>query len=473
MEKKKMIKLIAAVVAIIAGIAIGLAPIPNEELLTRESMIYMGIFVWMMVWLIIGLMPEFICTFLAMILFVVFNVNTFNEVFAPFGQSTFWTIAGAFALAAGVSRSGLLKRVAYKVMQIFPPTFRGQVTALMTTGLCISPLIPSLAAKVAILSPLATQISGQMGYEAGSKGAKGLFNSMYVSSGLFGNAFFSGGAFTFFVFAFLSEAEIAQFNWFGWLISTFVWLIVLVILSFVFIDRFYKPKNVSTFDKAFIKEKSAELGPLSFREKLSAVVLAGALILWMAEPWTGIGSAAVAVGAMVALVGVGILSKSEFRTNIAWESAFFIGAILSIAAMLSKLGVAAWLAVILGPIFAPLLSSAWIFIPCLCIITYALRFVIMSQTALGAILFAIFGALAPEAGISAWVLCFTFYMSTQVWNTSFNNTAMVAALGAQGSQGTNLIQWKDTVSFNYAYMAINAIACTASIPLWMLLGYIV
>jgi DASS family divalent anion:Na+ symporter len=467
--KNNKTKLIAMIIGLIIGIAVAVAPIPDAELLTRASMTYMGIFITMMVWLVVGLVPEVICTFLAMTAFVVFKVESFNVVFAPLGQSTFWTIAGAFGMAAGVAKSGFLKRVAYKVMYVFPATFRGQVTALMAAGLTISPLIPSLAAKVAIVSPLATEISTQMGYEKGSKGAKGLFSAMYVSGALFGNGFYSGGAFTFFIFAFLTEQEIAKYDWFGWLKSTFVWLILLIVLSYLFINKAYKPDVESTFDREYIKQKSDELGPMTLHEKLSGLIVGAALVMWMLEKVTGVSAAAVAVGAMSAMVAVGILTKLEFRTRTAWESAFFIGTILSIAGMLSKTGVNVWLSKVLAPVLSPMLSSAWIFIPTLCIITYILRYFIMSQTALGAILFAIFGTLAPAAGISAWVVCFAFYMSTQAWNTSFNNTAMVAALGGQGS---DLIEYKDMRGFCYAYMVINIIACTASIPLWMALGYI-
>lgn len=462
------VKNIVAILAVVAGIWISQMAAPHPKM-GPASMVYIGIFVWMLVWMVLDIIPEVITALMAMCLFVIFNAGKFNDVFAPLGQETFWLIAGAFGIAAGVAKSGLLTRITYAVMKLFPGHYKGQITAIMTSGLVISPLIPSLAAKTAILMPLAASISKSLSFVKGSKGAIGLWGAAYFAAGLFGNAFFSGGAFTFFTFSFLKPEEIAKYDWFGWLGAVSIWALVLIIGSYLYMITVYKPTDYTPVTKEEAIARSKALGSMSFHEKASGVILAFALIGWMIGGKIHLNSAAVGVGALLLLVATGVLTKVEFRTKVAWETAFFIGAILSIAGLLTKLNVHLWLSAVLGPIISPLVGNPFIFLPLLCIITYVLRYVVVSQMATATILFAVFGSIAPLAGLSLWVVMFTIFMSTQVWNLTFHNTCYVAAVGAMGSE---LADFKDAVKMSYAYMVINLVGIILSIPLWKILGFI-
>ncbi len=72
-------------------------------------------------------------------------------------------------IGAAVTKSGLLARVALWIMRVCPPTFNGQVLALLGSGVIIGPFIPSTIAKVSIVGAMATDIGEKLGFEDRSK----------------------------------------------------------------------------------------------------------------------------------------------------------------------------------------------------------------------------------------------------------------------------------------------------------------
>ena len=149
-----------------------------------------------------------------------------------------------------------------------------------------------------------------------------------------------------------------------------------------------------------------------------------------------------------------------------WTITIFVGGVLSVAGLMASLGVSTWLASILGPILAPIMSSPWIFIPCLCIITYLLRFVIVSQSCCMAVMIAIFGSLLEAHGINIFVLVFTSWVSGTCWNVAYQNPASAGLIKMCDPS----LDFATASKGSYAYCIINLIAMTCSVPLWMALG---
>lgn len=462
-------KIVSFIIPMILGAVVGISSPPGE--LSRSAMIYMGIFLCAIIWLVLDVIHDYIVVILAMCMFVVFGIAPISQSFSPFAGSSVWLVIGAFGISAVIAKTGLLKRIAFLILQVFPENFKGQIMALFATGLVISPLIPSLTAKASILAPFSATAASALGFKKGSKGARGIFAAMWLSSGIFGMAFLSGAVPVFTILGFLTEEEKAAFTWFRWFESSAVWLIVLVVLSFVAIMILCSPKDAgeTQVEKNFAKKSLEALGPMSKDEKLSAVFLVLALIGWMTGNIHGIDSGIWAVMIMCMMAVTGLLTKADFVSKISWTTVFFIGGVFSIAAQIQILGIDLWLASVLEPILAPVVGNPYILVPVICIATYLLRCVVISQTAATAIFFATLGGISRAAGIHPWVILFVCYNSTLVWHFSFTNTTYVAALGASGG---DMVSHEDNQPMNIAYMVVNLIACTASIPLWHLLGFL-
>lgn len=457
-------------IPLIIGIAIAVTP-PFTGL-EAAAMIYMGIFVCAILWLVLDVINDYVVVVLAMALFVVFHVADFKTAFAPFAQSSVWLVIGAFGISAVVAKVGLLKRIAFAILKLFPENFRGQVTALFATGIVMAPMIPSLTAKAAILSPFAATASKALGYAKSSKAATGMFSATWIAAGILGCAFLSGAVPVFTILGFLSPEAQAHWTWINWFLAAAVWLVVIAVLSYIAILVIYSPKKEGkgeevTIEKGFAKKQLAELGPMTRDEKKAGVLLALALLGWIFGKQIGVDSGIWALIIMCLMAITGLMTKKDFMTRISWSTVVFIGGVFSLAAMITTLGIDQWLAGILGPIVSPLASNPYLFVVVICIATYIMRLVVISQTATTAIFFASLGGICTAAGIDPWVMLFTCYMSTLVWHFSFSNTTYVAALGSTNGE---LCEHKDTQPMNIAYMVINLIACVASVPVWQMMG---
>jgi DASS family divalent anion:Na+ symporter len=463
-------KLLFIVIPILIGVGIALIPPPTG--LERPAMIFMGIFVCAILWLITDVIKDYIVVILAMALFVLLQVSDIKTVFAPFAGSSVWVVIGAFAIAAMVGKCGLLKRIALVVLKIFPENFTGQIMALFATGIVISPMIPSLTAKGAILAPFAASASKALGYIKNSKAAAGMFCAAWISAGILGCAFMSGAVPVFTILGMLPAEAQAEWGWVRWFLAAAIWFVVITVLSFVAILIIYNPKKEKAeeqveIEKGFAKRQLAELGPMSRNEKWAAIFLALALLGWIFGKQLGIDSGIWAVTIMCLMAIFGLMTPQDFGTRISWSSVFFIGGVFSLAAMISALEINTWLAGLLGPIMEPLAGNPFIFIAVICVATYLLRLVVISQTATLAIFFAALGGVSAASGINPWVLLFVCYMSTLVWHFSFTNVTYASTLGATNGEITD---HKQTIPMNIAYLAINLIACLASVPVWKLMG---
>ncbi len=452
--------------AILAIIIANIAP-PGE--LTVESMRFAGLFICMIIWMVLNVWPDFVITLVGLTACVVWKVADFGTVFAPFAGTSVWLVIGAFGISAGVAKSGLLKRLSYMILSVFPENFRGQVLALFSAGFVISPLIPSLNAKAAVLAPFSAQVSESLGYEKGSKGARGLFAVVTIMTTVVGMAFFSGAVPVATLIGMMPEDVAPTMHWMSWFSGTWVWMVVVMVVCYIAIMVLYRPQSSGAAAQTGIaKSNLAALGKMTRDEKITAVLLAAALLGWMTTKLTGINATLVSMIVLLLMFITGVLKGPDFKNSIAWTSVVFIGTVYTLASMLSKMGWSSYLAQVLAPVLAPVASNIWLLVPVICIVVYVLRILVVSQTAAITIIWAIFGGICAQYGIHPFPILFTGYCATLVWHYAGNNVTFATCIAATNDK---MVTFKDTFQMNIVFMVVNLLACMASIPVWKLLGY--
>ena len=353
---------------------------PETEMMSRQGWQYLGCFGFLLTCLISGALPDWVATLATMVMLLVFKLGKVADVTVEFSGTTVWLCIGVFIMSVGINNSGFMKRLALWVLTKFPGTYRGQVTAMMLAGIITTPMIPSSYAKTSIMAPLIGQVCEAVGAEPNSKAARGLWFANFMGTYILGIAFMSGSAFVALMIGFMQGLA---FTWGSWLKCTIVWYLVLIVLTYLYCTIICKPKEKLAGDVTFLKEQYKALGAISKKEKQGIIIVAIAIILWITQKLHGVDAGFVAIAADVAFFAAGLLTAPEANAKGQWTLVVFIGGILSIAKFMNTTGVSAWLASLLGPIFAPIMSSPYIFVPCLCIITFALRYVIVSQTCMG------------------------------------------------------------------------------------------
>jgi DASS family divalent anion:Na+ symporter len=259
-------------------------------------------------------------------------------------------------------------------------------------------------------------------------------------------------------------------DYLGWMIASSVWGIVLLIGTYVFCTTFCKPKagEMNEISPDIIKNRLKELGPMTSKEKGAIAVLVFAMVMWITTTWHGIDAGTVAVLAL-AFLAIGGLFTVQDVAKLPWPLMLFIATLLTMATQMSSQGVSIFIAKSLSPILSPLMASPWIFIPILCIITYLIRFVVISATANLAIMAAIFGPVMVAEGWGLFVLAFVVYNCGSMWNVPYQNPLPLGALAAAGGK---YVTFKEFRYASVAFMIMCLIGMTASIPLWKMLGMI-
>ena len=456
-----------------AIVALIIAFIPAPEGLTFQGMVFIGVFLCVVAWMILAAVPDFIALFIGLSVLIIAGCGSWAQVFAQFSGSTMWTVVAVFAIAAAVKKSGLLDRIALMILVRFPGSYKGQIAGLMTTGLVLSPMIPSTTAKAAILMPFAQKLANIFGWKKNDKPMAGMFGAIYMITQYLGMAFLTGGVVSYVIIGFLPEEMQGDWTWTYWISNTWPWLVVGLILTYLTTVLFFAPKASAAADAAKTKESPVKaeyeaLQPLSHEEKVALGFLIVAFLGWTvggialdldAGAWS-----LIVMGVMVAF---GVLTADEFIAQIPWKTIFFIGGIFSLAGMISTTGVSTWLAGIIAPYLGPIINNPYLFVTALCIITYVVRLLIVSQSATVTIFIAGLMGTCVAAGINPWVLVFVVYLACFVFHFNFTSVQYIANMAL--TNGT-MVDHKAMIPYNIAFMVIHLVACLVSVPWWQMMG---
>ena len=486
--KKKIGSLLALVIIVIFYIVAIAGNFAEGATLNAASFVFGGVFLALIVLLLTAAFPDWVVVLGASAILIltdnlfntfgIFSESVFTTagLFSAFSGSTVWLIIMVFAISAGIGKSGLLNRIAVAILSVFPPTYGGAVIAMMLTGTVLSPLIPSVNAKVNIIIPFATATTEELKLQPRSKGALGLFSACYLPAYIGGNAFITGSVYASVICGFVTSyaaslgADGATFNFASWFVAASIWFVVLLVGTFIYTYIICRPAEKVEFSKTYYKDRLKEMGPMRREEKIAAVILVVALILWSTSSIHGMDTGMIGWLAICVMCATGLLAPSDFNSKIPGSLCVFIGSLLGMANYVGSTGWGDFLAGVLGPILAPLVASPWIFIPFVCIFTYALRFLIIEQNTALIIVMAIFGGLMYAAGINIYVIIFTEFMASMTWTVPYMNPFAMATLGVAGGK---YVTFPEMRKVSIVYMIINLVGCTASIPLWYALGYLV
>lgn len=464
MSKKKIIGGIAGAIVFVV-----ISLLPETEQLSRNGLITLAGLVSAVFWLITGFMPDYLAMLSMCVLWVLFKAMPINTAFAAFSGSSFWLLFGALIIGVAASETGLLRRLALGMLQIFPASFAGQCSALIISGTVISPLIPSQTAKSAIVAPLARSISESMGFQYRSRGAKGIFLSFYTGYTSAGMGFLSASFVSYSLVGLLEKNLDGAFatSWMQFFLYILPWTILCTSVMGIWTILTYRPKEKVEFSKDKIKEELKLMGPMSWQEKLVMALLTICLIVWMLERVIGIAAWLTACIGAVVLMVVNIVDRTRLRTKVAWDAMVFLGCFLGIGGAFSTNGVNDWVNYLLMGYMQKIMGNMVVFVIVVALLTYITRFVLVSWTSAVVILGSLLMPLCASAGIHPFLALITIYVSTNTWNVIYQSTPMVTSMVATENK---MVLHQDLIPASCAYMAVNIMALLACIPFWKMAG---
>ena len=205
----------------------------------------------------LDVLPDYV---VALGVIVVWNIAAIGPSAASlsgFASPVWFLLLGVLAVGGGLARSGVLQRIAFALLTLFPATFRGQVVAFLVGGLVMTPLLPLTVARCALTAPLARQVAEVLGYPARSRAAVGIGLAAFAGSGLLSRVFLSGATLNLIAWSLLPPA--ARPGWWTWAIASAPMLLVLMVGVLTVILLTWRPANDRPIDRDVIRRQGATL----------------------------------------------------------------------------------------------------------------------------------------------------------------------------------------------------------------------
>lgn len=425
--------------------------------LGQSAMWVLGLLAWAIINWMTNVIPDFVCIFVMCSGWVLLGIMSFPTAFGSFSSTTVWLLISAMGISVAVSKSGLLARIALKVMSIAPPTFSGQSLALMCSGLLIGPFIPSTIVKVSIVGAMATDIGNKLGYEDCSKGMAGLWSSMYLGYNQLSQAFLSASFFAYIIMSLLPVDVQAQFTWIYWLIAMLPWLFISGIIGFCLIQFHYSPKGAPKLTHDDIRNMLTRLGPMKRDEKLTLVVLIVCVFFWVLERIVNVPAAITAIVGLCILLSLGVIKVTDFNQRISWNVICFMGGAINLAKAITVTGIDKWLGATYGGMMASLISNPYLFVFVVSIAALLARFIIVDMTTCYALFIVVLTPFCMDAGMSPWIAAMCAYCVVYPYFTKYQNVNFLAAFNSAG--GDEKLSHSMLVPFCLTFHITSIISC--------------
>ena len=274
--------------------------------------------------LALGTLPESITSLLFFTLAILLALAPPAVIFSGFTTGAFWLVFGGMILGEAVKTSGLADRLAALFLRgrsLDYPGFIGRIV-ILGTALCF--VMPSTPARVLLLVPLITAMTGQLNLRPGGRGHVGACVAGILSTYQAGAAVLSanvpnlvlaGGAETVYGLPIrYLDYLVIQFPVMGLLKLLSVWLVTVVLFK----------------ERVQLDTEGAQPRPLTGVEKRLAIILFLALVLWATDTLHGINPGWISLAAAT----ICLLPPSRISPPSVLTQGMNFGALLYLAAAL-------------------------------------------------------------------------------------------------------------------------------------------
>jgi len=381
--------------------------------------------------------------------------------------STWWTLVAAIGLGVVVIKSGLLQRISYWMLLLFPPTYRGQSAAFLATGIITTPIIPTTLGKMAIMNPIALAVAKGLGYKENSEGAAGLGMSVWVGFSIPFFLFVTGSTTPLAVYGLLPNK--ASVSYFDWVIAAWPLALGVIVLSYIAVLFLYKPeKSVTGTARTVVKEALAKMGQPSRNEWLALAGLLFLMIMWSTESFHKIPSGWVGLMGLMFWAFTGAMTKADYK-NIDWPFLTYLAVVISLGDSFKALGIDKWLTASSMSYLQPLTKSPLLFALGLAVATYVLRLFLASWLSFVTLMMVLFAPFAAKVGFSPLALGLVLLAALNTWVPSYQSPVYLTGYYAADGKSFTHAQ---SARLGIAYLFIVLVALIPSVYYWQWLGLI-
>jgi di/tricarboxylate transporter/CRP-like cAMP-binding protein len=409
--------------------------------------------------------PDFVVALALVTAWGLMGLVPLGQALAGFTSSSYVVALSALGVAAAMSRSGLLYRVALRLLRTFPPSYSGQVLALLVGGALVTPLMPLSIARVAAIAPLAQELAHGLGYSPRSRGSAGLAFAGILGYAAFSSVFFTGLAMNFYVYALMPAPDRAQFSWSVWFLAAAPAGLILFLGCAAMLLVGLRPTESPRIAPASLERQRRVLGPLASSELVTIIALAVLLVGLVAQPILRIDSAWVAATALIVGLTGEVLNRESFRNSIEWGFLALFGVLLGTGGVLHGVGIDGWIANLLVPLARSVGSPAALAM-LLALAIVAARLVLPWIPATLLLSLALVPA-AARVGLTPWVAGFVVLVTANAWlNPRQSDYCRLVRDATAGEMFTE----RHARLAGVGLTVLTLLALAVSLPYWKFLG---
>lgn len=416
---------------------------------------------------VFNLVDEFIPGIFAVLATLILGLVPVKEALSGFASESFFMAMSVLGLGTVIVSSGLSYRLILYILRFLPDHPFYHNVGLMLSGFLITPVLPTINGRVALIAPLLTDMFQSLNLKPKSKGATLLAISAFSGTTLLSAIFLSSKSVNFIVLGLLPGQMQAAYQWTGWLKAAAFTGVLITFFYFLTVILFFRSGDRPVLSKDLIQQQLKILGPVSIREWAAVFgflvfgfAVATSSLHKIAPPWLG-------MCLLYALLLFGFLPKNEFRTKIDWTLLMFLAGMTSAIAVLNSLGMNKWIAANLTWVGTYMGGSFPLFILLLTGVILAIRLVLPISITI-VISATVFVPLAAAAGLNEWLVGFLILVIGELWffpyqcsyYTQFRDLLFKKGLYDEG------VFLRHNALLNVLKLA----ALFGSIPVWKMMG---
>lgn len=438
----------------------GLAPHAGTFLAIFSATVMMWVF---------NLVDEYIPGVFAVLTTLAMGLVPIPVMLSGLASDGFLLAMSVLGLATVIVASGLGYRMLLLLLLKLPNTPFWHNSGLLFTGFLLTPLVPSINGRVALLTPFYRDMLETLRLPFKSPSANRLAISTFAGASLLSAVFLSSKSVNFVIFGLLSDQAQDQFQWLEWAKAASGTGIALLILYLAATALFFRRLPTAALSKPQVAAQLSLLGPMKGRE-WSAVGGVALFMLGVATtsmhaiqpPWLGL-------AILYGLLLFGSLTKTEFREKIDWPFLLYLAGIVGLTAALNHLGLTRQLAEQLPALGAVMRTSFPLFVLLLSALIFVIRLAVPISATI-VILATLFMPVAEAHGVNPWVVGFVILVLGEMWFFPYQCSYYLQF--QQLTHGSEFYDEASFLRFNWLANALKLAAIYASIPWWRMLGLI-
>ncbi len=383
-----------------------------------------------------------------------------------FSTPQFWILLSVLFYGFAMQKTGLARRVAFQILQCFPATYGGIVSAFLVIGLVLALGIPSMTVRTAIVVPIAWSLVQSVGLTSRSAGAALIMIGAVEMAVLPGCAFLYGSLYGPVVES-LFRAKGLELTWLGYSAVMTVPTLMLCTLVLVLNDLTVRPREQLVNPMRFASGHLQSLGGFTRHEVITAAVVVVSVVYWATDRFHHQPAFLVGMLALPLFSMSGILEDSEIGTAIPWSLLLFLGGIFSLSTVIQETRVIEWLARFLVPVARELTFSPTLFVLALAVAMFFLKFTDPGGFIAITVLFLPISDVSTAVGIHPVVLVGPLVLAASPFWLSYQNIwiAMTEALTANQAFGT-----AQRVRLAFVYAGACILVLILSVGYWRTAG---